>query len=128
MDYKQKKVLVAEDDDMLRNIITGQLAAVFTVAEAKDGEEALSKIESDRPDVLILDILMPKIDGFGVLEKLRGKPDPGLSKLPVLVVSNLTDQTSIQRAKQYDIEDYFTKNDISFGILVNRIKRIFNSN
>ena len=127
MSFFDKKVLVVEDDGMLRDIVMQQLAMAFTVIAAKDGQEALEKIEADKPDVLVLDLLLPKVDGFEVLQKLRAMPDPKFSKMPVLIVSNLSDKKSVEKAKSLFALEYYIKSDIKLGLLVNRIKRIFNS-
>ncbi len=127
MSYSDKKILVVEDDDMLRKIVVDQLSSTFNVIPVKDGEEAVAQIEQSKPDVIVLDLLLPKLDGFGVLAKLRAMSDPFIAITPVLVVSNLSDQASIKKAEEYKVLEYYIKSDISMGILTNRIKRIFNS-
>ncbi|MCL5667097.1 MAG: response regulator [Patescibacteria group bacterium] len=125
MDDHNKKVLIIEDDDMLRGILMDQFTKQYTTFPAKDGEEALREIEKERPNLIILDLLLPKVSGFDILEKLRANPDPAVAKIPVLVVSNLADQESINRAQSQGIEAYFTKADVTVGVLTNRVKRIF---
>ncbi len=125
MDGSNKKVLIVEDDNMLRGIIAEQIGQKYLAVPAEDGEVGLQKVKKNQPDIIILDLLMPKIDGFQFLEELRNMSDPVLSKIPVIVVSNLKDGTSIGNAQKYGIEDYFTKTDISMGILLNRISRVF---
>ncbi len=125
MAYQNKKILVVEDDDLLRRIITNQLSANYTIISAADGEEALQQTESQRPDIIVLDLLLPKLDGFGFLEKLRNSPDPVLAKTVVLVVSNLSDPKNIERASQYKVLEYYIKSDLQLGILLNRVNRYF---
>lgn len=125
MDDSNKKILVVEDDASMRNIIMDEISKKYLVIPAQDGEDALQKISQDRPDLIILDLLIPKVDGFQVLQKLRDLPDPELSKIPVIVVSNLADLESMHKAKQFGIEEYFIKYDIRMGTLTNRIRRVF---
>jgi DNA-binding response OmpR family regulator len=127
MANNDKKVLVVEDDDMLRGIIVNQLSAHFLAVPVKDGEEAWATIEKDKPDVIILDLLLPKMNGFDVLSKLRSAADPKIAQTPVLVVSNLSDEESIRKTTELKVLEHYTKSDISLGVLVNRIKRIFNT-
>lgn len=122
-----KKVLIVEDDQVLQKIIVDQLANNFLVVTASDGEEALSIIAREKPDTIVLDLLLPKVDGFAVMQSLRSMDDVAMAHTPVIVVSNLSDQEKINKAHEYKIEEYFLKSDINMGILLNRIKRIFNS-
>ena len=125
MDTSDKKVLIVEDDDMLRNILVTQMRTRYLTLEAKDGEAALKQIVENTPDAVILDLMLPKTDGFHVLEALRANSDKKIAATPVVVVSNLTDPASIKKAESFNIEAYFTKADVSMGTLVNRIRRIF---
>jgi CheY-like chemotaxis protein len=128
MNFRGKKILVVEDDDWLRNIIIGELATNYSVMFAKNGEQALQQIEMWRPDLVILDLLLPKIDGFTVLDKLRALPDKNLAGTPVIIVSNLTDAQSIANAEAHNIVDYFTKADISLNALLDKIHEFFTAN
>lgn len=123
----QKKILVVEDDELLRNMIVDQLSLNYTILTARDGQEALDQLEPGRPDAIVLDLLLPKVDGFTVLSKLRELPDKELAHTSVIVVTNLNDPESIKRVREHHVEEYFIKADINFGILLNRIKRLFNS-
>ncbi|HYV33494.1 MAG TPA: response regulator [Candidatus Limnocylindria bacterium] len=125
MDNKMKTVLVAEDDNALREIIINQLTREYVAIPAKDGQETLEQIKNSLPDILVLDILMPKKDGFQVLAELRTSNDPALVNLPVIVFSNLVDMASIQKVQAYNVLDFFSKSDVSLGTLANRIKRFF---
>jgi DNA-binding response OmpR family regulator len=121
-----KKILVVEDDELLRKIIIDQLTSLgYLVLPAADGEEAIQQAEKNKPGIIVLDLLLPKLDGFGVLKKLRSSADPELAKTAVLVVSNLSDSNSIQWAKDYGVLEYYIKSDIELGILGNRIERYF---
>ena len=105
-----KKILIVEDDGDLRKLLFSELSKKnFEVLEAEDGEMAMTKIVDDRPDVIILDMLLPKLDGFKVLERLRSYPDPVLAKTQVVVLSNLWSDKDILQAKALQVEHYFVK-------------------
>lgn len=120
-----KKILVVEDDDLLRRTLAEQLSSSYVVAEAGDGEQALKLIHQFRPDVIALDLLLPVLDGFQVLKALRDLSDPVLAQTPVLVVSNLSDSKSIELAGNYKVLAYYTKAEVRMGTIVNRIKQLF---
>jgi CheY-like chemotaxis protein len=128
MDVSTKKILVVEDDDLLRNIIVNQLSTQYQVLSAADGEGGWNEAQSKKPDLVILDLLMPNLDGFGFLKRLRNFADPNLAKIPVIVVSNLSDPQSIDRAKQLNILEYYVKSDVQLGTLQHRIERYFSLN
>ena len=123
MPFSDKRILVVEDDDLLRKVVMDQLSEQYVAIPASNGKEAIEKIEVQKPDFIVLDLLLPLLDGFGVLEWLRSMPDPKIAKTPVLVVSNLADQASIAKAQKFGILEYYTKADISLGVLINRINR-----
>lgn len=125
MTAENKTVLVVEDDGMLRNIIVDQLSLEYKTIPAADGQEALELVKTQKPDIVVLDLLLPKLDGFGFLEELRSSPDSELANTKVLVVSNLSDPKSIEKAKKYGILEYYIKSDIQAGVLQNRINRYF---
>jgi DNA-binding response OmpR family regulator len=125
MVYGNKKVLVVEDDDFLRKLMIEQLSEKYVVVSARDGEEAVKSIIAENPDLLVLDLLLPKLDGFSVLQQLRDMADPKKANMPVLVVSNLASQERVDKARQYGILEYYIKADINFGILTKRIERYF---
>jgi len=84
-----KRLLVVDDEDTIRVLVSRILAAKgYAVASARNGREALAKIAADRPDLVLLDLMMPEIDGWAVLERLRGTPNPP----PVLVISACVDR------------------------------------
>lgn len=123
--FTNKKILIVEDDDMLRGILLEQLASKYLIVPARDGEEALAQVSINHPDLILLDLLLPKLDGFGVLSRLRELPDPQLARTPVLVVSNLSDEASMERAREYNIEDYFAKANVNVDELIRRIEQVF---
>ncbi|MFH1667596.1 MAG: response regulator [Candidatus Komeilibacteria bacterium] len=125
MTKQEKKVLVAEDDHFLAKIYKIKLAKEGINAEiATDGNEALAKIKELKPDLVLLDLVMPGKDGFEILEDLQS--DKGLKKIPIIILSNLGQEADIIKGKSYGIVDYFIKSDISIHDVVKKIKEILN--
>jgi len=124
MDLSQKKVLIVEDDAFLRKILVDQLSLRYLVLQAKDGLDALEQIKSKHPDIVLLDLLLPKMDGIAVLEHMRAAPGSPMAKIPVLVVSNLTDTDTLNKTKKLGVVDYLVKANIDFISLVSRINRV----
>jgi DNA-binding response OmpR family regulator len=115
------KVLVVEDDKFLRTVLEKKLSAEdFEVISAVDGDEALEKIISDKPDIILLDIILPKRSGFLVLENI--KKDPEFKKVPVLVISNLGQEEDIKKGLSLGAIEYFVKAKVSLDDVVKKIK------
>lgn len=114
------KVLVVEDDHFLGTAYQAKLTkAGFDFKLATDGDEALAAAKEFMPDVILLDLVMPRKDGFTVLAEL--KKDPALKDIPVIVASNLGQQEDHERAKALGAADYITKSDLSLDSLVDKI-------
>jgi DNA-binding response OmpR family regulator len=120
----QKKIMIVEDDDMLRNVLVDGLQKNFEVAEAENGEQALERIEVHHPAVVLLDLMLPKLSGFEFLKRLRSNPDPLVSETIVVVLSNLGDPEDIKRAQDYNIAGYFIKANIKLEELFVKVKDI----
>jgi len=123
----KKRVLVAEDDPSLSQILSSRLTrAGVEVVKAKDGEEALRVIRETKPDLVLLDLILPgKYDGFEVLQKMR--EDPTLDSRSVVIISNLGQESDMERVKQLGAVEYFVKAKTSIDDLVNRIKNLLNT-
>jgi len=121
------KILVIEDDKFLSNVYRIKLQKVgFDVVIAIDGAEALEKIKLENFDLVILDLIIPKIDGFAVLSEIKSQEK--YKKLPVLVSSNLGQVEDINRAIKLGATDFVVKSDTSLDALVEKIKKIISSN
>lgn len=113
-------VLVADDDAMLRLLSVKALEkAGFAVSEAENGEEAVSAFDRLRPDIVMLDVMMPVMDGFSACAAIRRHPEGG--RTPVLMVTGLDDVDSINRAYEAGATDFMTK-PISWPVLGHRIR------
>lgn len=109
-DLKQKKILVCEDDPAMAEIVTHKLTTSgFSVTHASDGKKALEKFAEQPPDIILLDLMMPELDGFQVLEAIRKNSDKKLAETPVIVLSNLWSNQDILKAKSLKADDYMVK-------------------
>lgn len=117
----QYKLLVAEDDTVLRDLYLRKFdRSIYDVRTAVNGQEALDLIAQEKPDLLLLDINMPVLDGFGVLEHLPKSVRP----FPVIILTNFDDQANRERGKAYNIDDYFVKKDMTIKSLVEMVERL----
>ncbi len=92
----ERKILIIEDDKFLRELISRKLSDEnFEVAEAVDGEDGVKKTEEEIPDLILLDLILPGIDGFEVLRQIKTKSK--LSKIPVIILSNLGQEEDIEK-------------------------------
>lgn len=120
----QKKLLLVEDDPFLSSLLKARLAKEgFEVSYAADGEEALEMVRKEKPDLVLLDLILPKKSGFEVLEIMRD--DPRLIKLPVMIVSNLGQESDIARGKELGAVAYFIKAKTSIDVLAKEISGFF---
>jgi CheY-like chemotaxis protein len=119
------KVLIAEDDHFLVKAYQVKLEKEgFEVQIANDGEQALEILKSFVPDVIILDLVMPRKDGFATLAEI--KQNPSLKDIPVVVASNLGQSEEIGRATELGATDVVTKSDMSLDALVTKIRSYVN--
>jgi CheY-like chemotaxis protein len=120
------KVVVADDDRMFRKAAETTLRRQgYSVATAADGEEALQLIRAEQPDIIVLDLIMPKLQGFDVLQIL--KEDPPTSNIPVIVLSSLAQDQDKQEALKLGAVAYFNKSTFSLAELVNQIQHTLTS-
>ncbi|MFA6909329.1 MAG: response regulator [Patescibacteria group bacterium] len=119
---EKKKILLIEDDLYLVKIYGNKLRLNgFAISVATTGEEGLHKAVTEQPQVILLDIMLPGIDGFQVLEDLKMKKDT--KAIPVIIMSNLGQQTDIERGKELGADDYLVKANLSLIHLVEKIKK-----
>lgn len=114
-------ILIVEDEDFLSLALKDNLEAEgFIIDVATNGEEALKHIRSDRPDIILLDLLMPKRDGLYVLTEVKKNPEWKL--IPVIVLSNLGNDTEIKRALAEGANDYFVKSQHPIEEVIEKVK------
>lgn len=118
-----KTILVVEDDQFLSKILKMKFEKIgYEILVAYDGLEALEMAKTKSPDLALLDIMMPVKDGFSVLAEM--KKDSKLSKIPVIIASNLGQKEDKDKAVALGAEDYIVKSDTSLDDLVKRTREI----
>ena len=121
MDAPVVKIVVADDDRMLRKATETALHRHgYIVSTASDGEEALRLIRSEQPDIIVLDLIMPKVQGFDVLQIL--KQDVVTSSIPVIVLSSLAQDRDKEEALSLGAVAYFNKSSFSLGELIKQVE------
>lgn len=128
MPQEQKpKILIVEDDTFLAGIYAGKFEKEgFKVALAQDGEIALKTAKKELPDIVLLDILLPKLDGFEVLEQL--KADAVLRNIPVILLTNLGQKEDVDRGLKLGAADYLIKAHFMPAETVDKVKKVLASN
>ncbi len=118
-----KKILIAEDDKFLANAYRMEIEKFgYEVSIVPDGEEFLKQLDTFKPDLTILDLVMPTKDGFSVL--LDMKKNPKWKSIPVIVATNLDQKEDVKKCQEFGVADYIMKNKLSFERLHEKIKSI----
>ena len=121
MAEKQKSLLV-EDDKFLGKMLGKMLESHnYEVVLAANGREGLLKASNSNPNLILLDIMLPDIDGFDVLETI--KQDEKIKKIPVIIISNLGQPEDIQQGKSLGAKDYLVKSDMSLDEVVAKVRK-----
>lgn len=120
MDTK-KKILLVEDDIALATVYHSRLELEgFDVREVNDGEQALTATLEYKPDLILLDAMMPKISGFDVLDILRNTPETG--NIRVIMLTALSQPKDKERAENLGVDDYLVKSQVVIGDVIERIR------
>ena len=121
MDTRKRKILLVEDDTSLASVYRSRLELEgFDVCEANNGEDALSLAVSEHPDLILLDVMMPKISGFDVLDILRNTPET--TNIRVIMLTALSQPKDKERAEQLGVDDYLVKSQVVIGGVVERVR------
>ena len=117
------KILVVEDEEILRTALSEELKQEgFEVAQAKDGQEGVEKALSEKPEIILLDLVMPRLDGLGALRQM--KENPLTKQIPVVILTNLSDYGKVSEALSLGAMDYLVKANYQLEELINKIKVI----
>jgi DNA-binding response OmpR family regulator len=120
-DTKGKKILLVEDDDALANVYMMRLKAEsFDVKRVANGEDALAAAKEHKPDLVLLDAMMPKVSGFDVLDILRNTPET--ANLKIIMLTALSQESDKQRAQGLGVDDYLVKSQVVISDVIDRIK------
>ncbi|UMX47937.1 MAG: response regulator [Candidatus Nealsonbacteria bacterium DGGOD1a] len=118
-----KKILIVEDDKFLRELIVRKLSNEgYDVVEAVDGEQGVLKIKETKPDLVLLDLILPGIDGFEVLA--QKKEDPFAASIPVIVLSNLGQKEDVDKGLSLGATDYLIKAHFTPGEIIEKVRNI----
>ena len=127
MTEHKKRVLIVEDDEHISKVYEIKLAKEgIDISVARDGDEAVAKITAEKPDMILLDLMIPKKDGFAVLEDI--KKVPALAKIPVIVLSNLGQQSDQERAIALGANEYLIKVDYPIQDVIDKVKGYLGNN
>lgn len=114
-------ILIAEDDAVLRNLYIKKFSvAGYPIRAVENGEQAVAELAVRFPDVLVLDIHMPVMDGFQVLEKFP----PNTRPFPVIMLTNFADERSKERGRELGADDYFIKKDMTIKSLLEMVDKV----
>ncbi|MBU0964488.1 response regulator [Patescibacteria group bacterium] len=117
----KSKILLVEDDKMLADMyITKFSKEGMEVIRAEDGEKGLKIAKEIKPDLILLDIIMPKLDGFAVLKEL--KKDPGMGNTHILLLTNLGQSEDVEKGQELGADDYFIKANHTPAEIVEKVK------
>lgn len=123
MDPKKKKILLCEDEEFVARSFTRKLTLEgYEVILATNGNEALAMLFAERPDLVILDLMMPAKTGFEVLQEIRSDPDESIKRIPIIVASNLGQKSDIETARSLGAVDFLIKSNISLKELAEKVR------
>lgn len=118
-----KKILIVEDDKFLRELIAKKLLAEsYQIIEAKNGEEATDKIPKERPDLVLLDLILPGIDGFEVLKQIKNNPET--LEIPTIILSNLGQRDDVEKGLGLGAADFLIKAHFTPKEIIDKIKNL----
>ncbi len=122
-----KRLLLVEDDDALANVYVTRLEGEgFEVRRVDNGEDALAAALSYKPDLVLLDVMMPKVSGFDVLDILRNTPET--ANLKIIMLTALGQESDKERADSLGVDDYLVKSQVVIADVVERIKHHLDMN
>lgn len=119
----QTKIAIVEDEEILQRVLKIQLTSVgYDIVGANDGETAIDLIQKEKPDVVILDLYIPKLDGFAVLKSIRDNPE--MKETPVIVLTNTGGDIERQKAMKMGATRYFVKSASDLSQISEMIKEV----
>jgi len=118
-----KKVLVVEDDRFLRELITQKLTREgYDVSEAVDGEDGVKKAEEKKPDIILMDLILPGIDGFEAITRIKENPE--FESTPIIILSNLGQRDDVERGLKLGAVDFLIKAHFTPGEIIEKIQKV----
>ena len=121
-----KKILLVDDDQALRQLYVTELASQkYETIEAANGQECLAKAKSEKPALILLDVMMPDLDGIATLTKL--KQDPELKDIPVMMLTNFGQENLVKQAFSLGATDYLLKYKVTPSEMADKVAQLFSS-
>ncbi len=118
----EKRIVLVEDEEIIADLLERKLSEEgYKVFVAKNGEEGLAKIKEIKPDLILLDIVMPKMGGFEVMEEL--KRDEKLKEIPIIVISNSGQPVELNKAKELGAKDWLIKTEFDPKEVLEKVKK-----
>lgn len=120
-----KTIVIVEDDVAMREIVAHKLSSSgFTVKEAEDGKEGVDLIIQTKPSLVLLDLMLPEMDGFKVLEAIRKHEDPKIADTPVIILSNLWSNKDILKTKALHVQAYLVKAYFTTEEILHKVQEV----
>lgn len=120
----KQKIIIIEDDEILSKVLCAELTdAGFKVLPAFDGEAGLKLVRSEKPDLVLLDLILPKKHGLEVLEEIKKAPD--MRDIPVIILTLLGEDETIKRGLRLGAEDYLVKSNHALAEIIEKVKNFF---
>jgi len=116
----KKIILIVEDDKLLSDLLLRKLGNSYEVSHATTGEDALKMLKDEKPALVLLDILLPGMDGFEVLRSIKGSPTT--KDVPVVILSNLGQESDIKKGKELGAEKFLVKVTLTLDDIVREIE------
>ena len=127
MKNKNRKILIVEDDSFLSDMYTTKFQMKgYMVGLAKNGREAMEEIKKEKPDIILLDVLMPQMDGFEFLENFKKKKEFG--NIPVIILTNLGQKREVEKGLNLGADDYIIKAYFTPKEVVEKVENLLNKN
>lgn len=119
----KKNILIIEDDEFFRELVSKELiSSGFGILQAVDGQKGIEKAKESKPDLILLDLLLPNIDGFEVLSTLKENSET--SSIPVIILSNLDSKEDIEKALRLKASEFLIKSQFASDEIIAKIKKI----
>lgn len=117
-----KKILVIEDEEIMIGILEKKLSqASYAVDVARDGVDGLEKMRENKPDLILLDLIMPKLGGFGVIKKM--KEDPLLKDIPIIIISNSGQPVELNKVQKLGVKDWLIKINFNPKEIIDKVRK-----
>jgi len=117
-----KKILLIEDEEIMINLLEKKLIQEgYQVKVAKNGIEGLEKLKEEKPDLILLDIIMPKMGGFEVMEKIS--KDPELKEIPIIIISNSGQPVELDKAQKLGAKDWLIKTEFDPQEVIEKVEK-----